>query len=54
MIVSMTVAVRTCERCGYENGPTRDLFCGGCGNRRPVWKFRDASSVHSTTTETGW
>ena len=37
MIVSMTVAMWTCEKCGYENGPMRDVFCGGCGNRRPGW-----------------
>lgn len=23
-----------CKDCGYENGPLRDVFCGGCGKRR--------------------
>lgn len=36
MIASMTVTIWTCEKCGYENGPMRDVFCGG-GNRRPGW-----------------
>lgn len=37
MIASMIVSIWTCEKCGYENGPMRDVFCGNCGQRRPGW-----------------
>ena len=37
MPASMMVAVWTCGKCGYENGPMRDVFCGNCGQRRPGW-----------------
>ena len=37
MINSMMVTVWICDKCRYENGPMRDVFCGGCGNRRPGW-----------------
>lgn len=23
-----------CAKCGHENPPTRDVFCGKCGERR--------------------
>ena len=23
-----------CDKCGHENPPTRDVFCGKCGERR--------------------
>jgi predicted nucleic-acid-binding Zn-ribbon protein len=26
-----------CPKCGQENGPLRDVFCGKCGARRPGW-----------------
>lgn len=26
-----------CEKCGHENPPTRDVFCGKCGTRRKGW-----------------
>ena len=26
-----------CAKCGHENGPMRDVFCGSCGERRPGW-----------------
>ena len=37
MIISMMLSVWTCDKCGYENGPMRDVFCDKCGNRRPGW-----------------
>ena len=37
MIASMMVTIWTCDKCGYENGPMRDVFCGNCGQRRPGW-----------------
>ena len=37
MLTSMTVMAWTCEHCGYENGPMRDVFCGNCGRRRSGW-----------------
>ena len=37
MIASMIVTIWTCDKCGYENGPMRDVFCGNCGQRRPGW-----------------
>ena len=39
MLTSMTLTptVWTCRKCGYENGPMRDVFCGNCGARRPGW-----------------
>ncbi len=37
MIASITVTIWVCEKCGYENAPMRDVFCGNCGNRRPGW-----------------
>ncbi len=27
----------TCDSCGTENGPLRDVFCKKCGKRRPGW-----------------
>ena len=35
--ISMMVSIWTCDKCGNENGPMRDVFCGKCGNRRPGW-----------------
>ena len=26
-----------CDKCGHDNGPLRDVFCGKCGVRRPGW-----------------
>ena len=35
--ISMMVSIWICDKCGNENGPMRDVFCGKCGNRRPGW-----------------
>ena len=37
MEISMMVSIWTCDKCGHENGPMRDVFCGNCGARRPGW-----------------
>ena len=37
VIASMIVTIWICDKCGYENGPMRDVFCGNCGQRRPGW-----------------
>ena len=37
MLALMTVTIWTCEKCGNENGPLRDVFCENCGARRPGW-----------------
>jgi ribosomal protein L37E len=37
MATSMIDSAWTCDRCGHENGPMRDVFCDNCGNRRPGW-----------------
>jgi len=26
-----------CSKCGHQNGPMRDVFCGNCGERRQGW-----------------
>ena len=37
MLALTMVTVWTCDKCGHENGPMRDVFCGSCGNKRPGW-----------------